>query len=60
MYVRNLRSGEDLRDDVQIEGCEYVMIGKGHRTKETLGGATALLYKKKKRTESRGNRCGEM
>ncbi|MPC72198.1 hypothetical protein E2C01_066495 [Portunus trituberculatus] len=35
-----------LRDDMRMEGCEYVMIGKERRTQETLGGGIVLLYKK--------------
>ena len=35
-----------LRDAVQIEGNEYVMIGKGRRKREKLGGDIALLHRK--------------
>ena len=35
-----------LRDEVRMEGCEYVMIGKGRAKQEIQGGGIALLYKK--------------
>ena len=35
-----------LRDAVQMEGDEYVMIGKGGRKQERLGEGVALLHRK--------------
>ncbi|MPC84694.1 hypothetical protein E2C01_079440 [Portunus trituberculatus] len=29
-----------------MEGCEFAMIGKGHKTLETQGGSVAFLYRK--------------
>ena len=37
-----------LRGEVRMEGCEYVMIGKGRKTQETFGGGVALLYRKER------------
>ncbi|XP_063861825.1 uncharacterized protein LOC135101590 [Scylla paramamosain] len=31
-----------------MEGCKYVMTGKGRKAQETLGGGVALLYKKER------------
>lgn len=35
-----------LRGDVQTEGSEYVMIGKGRKKQETMGGGVAFLHRK--------------
>lgn len=35
-----------LRDVVHMEGNEFVMIGKGRRKQDKLGGGVALLHKK--------------
>ncbi|XP_045120039.1 uncharacterized protein LOC123509656 isoform X1 [Portunus trituberculatus] len=35
-----------LRGEVQMEGCEFAMIGKGRKTQETQGGGVAFLYRK--------------
>ena len=35
-----------LRDDVRIEGSEYVMIGKGRKKQEKIGGGVAFLHRK--------------
>lgn len=35
-----------LRDDVQMDGNEYVMIGNGHRNQEKLGGRVDFLHRK--------------
>ena len=37
-----------LRDVVRMEGDEYVMLGKGRRKQEKMGGGVALLHKKEK------------
>ena len=35
-----------LRDAVQLEGSEYVIVSKGRRMQDTLGGGVALLHRK--------------
>ena len=37
-----------LRDNVRMEGNEYVMTGKGRKKQEKLGGGVALLHRKSK------------
>ena len=37
-----------LRNDVRMEGCDYVMMGKGRKTQETLGGGVAFLLRKER------------
>ena len=36
-----------LRDEVRMDSSEYVMIGKGRKKQETLGGGVAFLHRKK-------------
>ena len=35
-----------LRNDVRNEGCDYVMIGKGRKKQEKMGGGVAFLLRK--------------
>ena len=35
-----------LQDVVEIEGDEFVMLGKGRKKQEKLGGGVALLHRK--------------
>ena len=35
-----------LRDDVKVEGSEYIMLGKGRKKQEKRGGGVALLHRK--------------
>ena len=35
-----------LRDDLKVDGNEYVMIGKGRKIQKTRGGGVALLHRK--------------
>ena len=35
-----------LRDDVRMEGSDYVLIGKGRKKQERLGGGVAFLHRK--------------
>ena len=37
-----------LRDKVRMDSSEYVMIGKGHKKRETLGGGVAFLHRKER------------
>ena len=37
-----------LRDDVQVDGSEYMMIGRGRKAQDRLGGGVAVLLKKDK------------
>ena len=40
-----------LRDDVQIDNSEYVMIGKGRKRQETLGGGIVFLHRMERKFE---------
>ncbi|MPC79009.1 hypothetical protein E2C01_073520 [Portunus trituberculatus] len=37
-----------LRDDVQVDGSEYVMIGKGWKIQDIVGGGIAFMYRKER------------
>ena len=37
-----------LRDEVRMDSSEYVMIGKGRKKQETLGGGVAFLHRKER------------
>ncbi|MPC84238.1 hypothetical protein E2C01_078967 [Portunus trituberculatus] len=43
---KELNENLDLRDALQMEGNEYVMIRKGRRKQERLGRGVVLLYRK--------------